>query len=91
MLAWCHDHGRVIAQPRGRYEGQEEDPHVANDAEVSVLAGHLSLMAIDLLIPRDPSVYPHSAYLLGFRAEWILTRPSIPAPSMWVCHWTIRA
>lgn len=48
---------------------------MASDAEVSVIAGHLSLMAIDALVPRAPSVYPYSAYLVGFRAEWVFEAP----------------
>jgi len=75
VLAWCHDHGRVIASSRGRYEGNGPEPEIASDGEVTVIAGHMSLMAIDALIPRCPSVYPYAAYLVGFRVEWIFEAP----------------
>lgn len=80
ILAWCRDNGREIEPSKGRYEGVENAPEIADDAEVSVMAGHLSMLAIDTLIPRDPSAYPYPVYLIGFRAEWIFetafdTRP----------------
>jgi hypothetical protein len=75
ILAWCVEHGRSLAPAPGRYEGAGKIPEIAGDAEVSVIAGQLALMAIDTLIPRSPSAYPYAAYLIGFRAEWIFEAP----------------
>lgn len=75
VLAWCHEHGRTIPPAQGRYESTGKAPEIAGDGEVSVIAGQLSLMAIDAMIPRVPSAYPYAAYLIGFRAEWIFEAP----------------
>ena len=32
-------------------------------------------MAMDMLAGQEPSVYPNSVYLLGFRSEWIFDAP----------------
>jgi molybdopterin/thiamine biosynthesis adenylyltransferase len=75
ILAWCFEHGRSIPAAPGRYEGAGKIPKIAGDAEVTVIAGQLTLMAVDTLIPRSPSAYPYAAYLIGFRAEWIFEAP----------------
>ena len=38
---------------------------IADDADVSVIAAHAARMGIDLLIPREPSAYPDSVYMIG--------------------------
>jgi hypothetical protein len=48
------------------------NPMVADDADVSVIAAHLSRMAIDLLV-GDMSTFEHSAYAIGLRKEWIFS------------------
>ncbi len=75
ILAWCFEHGRSIPPAPGRYEGAGKIPEIAGDAEVTVIAGQLALMAVDTLIPRSPGEYPYAAYLIGFRAEWIFEAP----------------
>jgi sulfur-carrier protein adenylyltransferase/sulfurtransferase len=75
ILAWCFEHGRSIPPALGRYEGAGKIPEIAGDAEVTVIAGQLALMAVDTLIPRSASAYPYAAYLIGFRAEWIFEAP----------------
>jgi len=80
ILVWCQDNGREIEPSLGRYEGADSAPEIADDAEVSVIASHLSMLAMDTLMPRDPSAYPYPVYLIGFRAGWIFetafdTRP----------------
>jgi hypothetical protein len=42
---------------------------IADDADVTVIAAHAARMGIDTLIPRDPSAYPHSVYMIGL-AKW---------------------
>lgn len=69
--AWCAEKGRIISSGSGDYEDSGSSPMVANDAEVTVIAGHIAALAIDTLVPRVPSSYPHAVYLIGFKNEWI--------------------
>jgi sulfur-carrier protein adenylyltransferase/sulfurtransferase len=69
--SWCAENGRVISPAPAPYEGGEDVPFIAGDAEVSIIASHLAAFAIDTLIPRIPSSYLHSVYLIGLQAEWI--------------------
>lgn len=72
---WCADRGQPIARPAKRYDGGPDLPSVADDADVSVIAAHAARMAIDLLIPREPSSFPNSAYLIGLSKGWIFSQP----------------
>ncbi len=47
----------------------------ASDAEVSIFAGHLTRLAIDTLLQRDPSLFPYSMYLLGLEQAWLFEAP----------------
>ncbi len=69
--SWCAENGRLISPAPAPYEGGEEMPSIANDAEVSIIASHLAAFSIDTLIPRTPSAYLSSVYLIGLQAEWI--------------------
>ena len=44
---------------------------IADDADVSVIAAHAARMGIDLLIPREPSAYPDSVYMIGLSKHGI--------------------
>jgi hypothetical protein len=48
---------------------------IADDADVSVIAAHLSRFAIDLLARPDSTIFPYSAYLIGMAERWIFTAP----------------
>lgn len=72
---WCADRGQPILRPAKRYDGGPDLPSVADDADVSVIAAHAARMAIDLLIPREPSSFPNSAYLIGLSKGWIFSQP----------------
>ena len=50
---------------RGYETGSEGAPFIADDADVSAIAAHAARLAIDLLIGRDPSLFPHSVYAIG--------------------------
>ncbi|MGH9436793.1 MAG: ThiF family adenylyltransferase [Terriglobia bacterium] len=80
---WCRDQGKVLPRPAHRYGGEPGAPAIADDADVAVIAGHAARMAIDLLIPREPSMFPHPAATnangsAGFRSNNIeaTNRPS---------------
>jgi hypothetical protein len=72
---WCADRGQRIARPAKRYDGGPELLAIADDADVTVIAAHAARMAIDLLIPRDPSMFPNSVYLIGLSKEWLFSQP----------------
>jgi molybdopterin/thiamine biosynthesis adenylyltransferase len=72
---WCADRGQPIERAVNRYEGGADLPHIADDADVTTIAGHAARMAIDLLIPRNPSVFPYSVYLIGLSKGWIFEQP----------------
>lgn len=77
-LAWCRQRGVPwLGEGEGDdYDTLREDGRslVAGDADVSVIAGHASRIAIDLLV-RSASAFPHSAYVIGLSKEWIFEAP----------------
>ena len=62
------------SQPYSVVDGAGE-PLIADDADVSVVAAHLSRFAIDLLARPDSTIFPYSAYLIGMAERWIFTAP----------------
>jgi len=72
---WCADRGNTLQRPANRYGGEPHAQAIADDADVTVIAGHIARMAIDLLIPRDPSIFPHSVYVVGLSEGWIFGQP----------------
>lgn len=71
ILHWSNEQGRIVQPASGRYNGGEETPAIADDVEVSVIASHLALLAIDTLMPRNPSAYRYAVYMIGLRAGWV--------------------
>jgi hypothetical protein len=59
------------------YEAQMGDgtPLVADDADVTVIAGHASRLAIDTLIRPEASLFPYPAYAIGLANAWIFSAP----------------
>lgn len=53
----------------------DQAPMIADDANVSVISAHLTQMAADALRNPANSDYPHSAYVIGLRKEWIFEQP----------------
>jgi hypothetical protein len=72
---WCHDRGKPIGPASADYAGTADRPLVADDADISAIAGHASRMAIDTLVPREPSSFPYSVYLIGLAKGWIFEAP----------------
>jgi len=50
-------------------------PLIADDADVTVIASHLTRFAIDVLARPDATIFPISAYLIGLRERWLFTAP----------------
>lgn len=77
--AWCDAHG--IPAPLAGFaapyaiERADRAPLVADDAEVSIIAGHLARLATDVLVRPDDSAFPVPAYAIGLRRAWIFSEP----------------
>ncbi|UDM50910.1 ThiF family adenylyltransferase [Cupriavidus sp. MP-37] len=76
VRAWCDAHGVPWQEVEANYGVQREHalPLIADDGDVSVIAGHASRLALDILT-RDESIFPSSAYAIGLAAEWIFSAP----------------
>jgi molybdopterin/thiamine biosynthesis adenylyltransferase len=78
IAGWCAD--RAVPVPDGAkreyglWAGDDEPPLIADDADVGVIAGHVTRFALDVLL-REDSIFPHSAYAVGLKREWIFTAP----------------
>lgn len=64
----------------GSVKPYEEDgaggvPLIADDADVTVIASHLSRFAIDLLTRSGATSFPYPAYLIGLSDRWLFTAP----------------
>lgn len=81
---WCEDQGVEWAGINGdndyEAEGIDEEPMVADDAAVSIIASHASRFAVDVLVNPDTSEFPASAYLIGLSSQWIFHEPFDTAP-----------
>lgn len=53
----------------------DQAPMIADDADVSVISSHLTHFAADALRGQANSDYPHSAYVIGLRKEWLFEQP----------------
>ena len=59
------------------YDGSigQSTPMQASDADVSILAAHLTELALDALVESEPSEYEAHAYLVGLKRGWIFKGP----------------
>lgn len=67
---WCADRRNPVQHATVDYETRAAVPLIADDADVSVIAGHVTRFAIDTLLARDPSMFPVSAYMIGLAKGW---------------------
>jgi hypothetical protein len=75
LLRWCEGQGPPPPVPTAPYEGTvEAAPLVADDADVSVIAGHVAQLVTDLIV-KETSNFPYSMYLIGMKPGWIFTQP----------------
>ncbi len=78
IIGWYANRGVVWdLAPRRGYDGQREGgaPLLASDAEVSLIAAHMTRFAVDQLIVQPASAFPSPAYVTGFAKEWIFSGP----------------
>jgi sulfur-carrier protein adenylyltransferase/sulfurtransferase len=57
------------------YDGDDRQPLVAFDCDVAQVAAALTRFALDILLKREKSDFPYSAYLIGMRKEWCFEEP----------------
>lgn len=55
--------------------GTEGVPLIADDADVTVIASHLSRFAIDALARPEATSFPYPAYVIGLSDRWLFTAP----------------
>lgn len=79
IASWCEEQG--VPWTHGNTGQQyslsidaERPPLMADDADVSVIAAHMTRMAIDSLL-RSESAFPQSAYAIGMSDQWIFSAP----------------
>jgi sulfur-carrier protein adenylyltransferase/sulfurtransferase len=72
---WCLERGKPIERAAIGYGGGPGAPSIADDADVTVIASHAARMAIDVLIPREPSAFPNAVYFIGLAKGWIFENP----------------
>jgi molybdopterin/thiamine biosynthesis adenylyltransferase len=53
----------------------DQPPMIADDADVSVIAAHLTRLVIDTLVRPTTSAFPCSAYCIGLSKSWIFDAP----------------
>ncbi len=72
---WFVDQGAPPVRGGRRYDQDgDENPLVADDADVSAIAAPATRMAIDCLLARDPSFFPHSVYAIGLAPGSVFTQ-----------------
>ena len=72
---WCRDQGKPIERTVNYESRGSGPPLIADDADVAVVAAHAARLAIDTLIPRNPSIFPYSVYMIGLVQGWIFDQP----------------
>ena len=83
LSAWCDKQGVLWErQSVGDYGVEQGDapPVVADDADVTVIAGHVARLALDTLVRGADSQFPYSAYAIGIAKGWIFSAPFDTAP-----------
>ena len=70
----------MISSEPYRLENPEGLILEASDAEVSIIAGHLTHLTIDTVLLREPSLFPYSMYVIGLQKGWIFHAPFDTTP-----------
>jgi hypothetical protein len=75
---WCNQHGipwgEIGSDAPYTALGPNQQPLVADDGAVSVIAAHLTRLAVDTLAGVTTS-FPQSAYAIGLSSGWIFSAP----------------
>ena len=57
------------------FETNDGGVYIASDADVSVIASHLTRLIADTAVNSDESMFPYSMYLIGLSNGWIFSQP----------------
>jgi hypothetical protein len=72
---WFIEQGAPPVRGGRRYDQDgDENPMIADDADVSAIAAPATRMAIDCLLARDPSYFPNSVYAIGLAPGSVFTQ-----------------
>lgn len=77
---WCESQGIDAPESSNdntpyQADGDDGEPVIATDADVSVIAAHVSRFVIDSLCRSERSMFPNSAYVIGLSDSWIFSAP----------------
>jgi hypothetical protein len=77
IVQWCDEKGTAWQGTSTGYNSitEEGEPQVAADGDVTVIAAHISRMALDVLLEHDPLEYAWPAYFVGLKPGWIFKGP----------------
>jgi molybdopterin/thiamine biosynthesis adenylyltransferase len=65
----------TISSEPYRLENQEGLILEASDAEVSIIASHITHLALDTVLSKEISLFPYSMYVIGLQKGWIFHAP----------------
>jgi sulfur-carrier protein adenylyltransferase/sulfurtransferase len=57
------------------HENDEGQVFVASDADVSVIASHMTRFIVDTIVAPDKSIFPYSMYVIGLSKGWVFSQP----------------
>jgi sulfur-carrier protein adenylyltransferase/sulfurtransferase len=78
---WFGERGPApVRSTRSYATGGDGSPLIADDADVSVIAAHAARFAIDILVGREPSLFPHSVYAIGLGVGSVFKEPFDTSP-----------
>ncbi len=73
---WSAEQGLPPELANEDYEARDDGhPMIADDADVTAIAAHAARLAVDTLIPRVPSMFPASVYMIGLSERWVFQQP----------------
>jgi len=76
-LSYVSENPDPELQVNGPYSAEDTEGNVflAADAEVGVITYFATRFAVDTVLEREPSLFPHSLYLIGLNRSWIFKAP----------------
>jgi len=77
-LAYADEHSdKELPVTLENYGALSDDgtPLQATDADVAVIAGHVTRLILDTLIEGPSSIFPYSMYLIGLQKSWVFSAP----------------
>ncbi|WP_238651785.1 ThiF family adenylyltransferase [Paenibacillus piscarius] len=57
------------------HENEAGQVFIASDADVSVIASHMTRFVVDTIVAPEKSIFPYSMYVIGLTKGWIFSQP----------------